>query len=298
VSSPSATRAPRRATPAPVASAEQWHDDFADTARRVPARVNIRRELEILSRSQATIPYSQFLQLCRDRGLPTDADAHALAADLTVCGVAAHFPEERHGADVASIMFLRPAEILRELDAATGRAKPDAAAQAEQPRAAIERVRARRAALAHAIAPLTAQLLTWESEATKAANRRLLAGLGGYFGVQVTFLLYTFELVDDSAGWPMVEDVLQPGWDVMEPLTYTVGSGFAWLSCVVQPSDCSPALAAWPLLSRVGGDDTCGAMPDSMPICLSHIPTCRVSGSDGSPFQSQVLGIRPFAHAT
>lgn len=199
--------------------------------RRIPARVNIRRKLELLSRDHASIPYNEFLLMCRDCGLPTEAEAHALAADLTVSGVAVHFPGERYGADIASVMFLRPVRILDELDAATGRAASDHLdrSDAEHPRAMIERVRARRAAVAHNLAPLTAQILNWDSEATKAANRRLLVGLSGYCSLQITFLLYTFDLVDEDAGWPEIEDVLEPGWDVMEPLTYTVGSGLGWL---------------------------------------------------------------------
>jgi hypothetical protein len=200
--------------------------------RRVPARVNIRRKLEVISRDKATIPFSEFLQLCRDTGLRTEAEAHALAADLTTSGVVAHFPEERFGADIGCVMFLRPAQILYELDIATDRTRSDHidTPHAVLPRAMIERVRARRAAAAHALAPLTAQILTWESEGTKAANRRLFVGLSGYFSLQATFLLYTFDLVDESAGWPVIDEVLEPGWDVMEPLTYTVGSGLAWLS--------------------------------------------------------------------
>lgn len=173
------------------------------------------------------------MQLCRDAGLPTEAEARALAADLTIAGVAAHFPEERYGDALARVMFLRPAKLLGELDQATGRARAGGyldGSDAGLPRATIERVRARRAAVAHTLAPLTGQLLTWESEATKAANRRLFVGVSGYFSLQATFLLYTFDLVDESAGWPVFDEILEPGWDVMEPLTYTVGSGLGWLS--------------------------------------------------------------------
>ena len=199
---------------------------------RVPARVNIRRKLELISRDKASILFSEFVNLCLDAGLRTEADAHALAADLTTSGVVAHFPEQRFGADTGRVMFLRPVQILDELDIATGRARSDCidVPHAVLPRMTIERVRARRAAAAHALVPLNAQMLTWESEATKAANRRLFGGLSGYFTLQATFLLYTFDLVDESSGWPSIDGVLEPGWDVMEPLTYTVGSGLGWLS--------------------------------------------------------------------
>ena len=202
------------------------------TRRRIPARVNIRRNLEVISRDRASIPFSEFLQLCRDAGLPTEADSRALAADLTIAGVAAHFPEERFGEALGRVLFLRPAKILAELDDATGRAGGGCVNESDAglPRATIERVRARRAAVAHTLAPLTGQLLRWEREATKAANRRLFVGVSGYFSLQVTFLLYTFDLVDESAGWPVFDEILEPGWDVMEPLTYTVGSGLGWLS--------------------------------------------------------------------
>ena len=194
--------------------------------------MNIRRKLEQISRDKASIPFSEFLDLCTDAGLRTEADAHALAADLTISGVVAHFPEQRFGADIGRVMFLRPGQILDELDIATDRTPSDSidVPHAVLPRTTIERVRARRAAAAHAMAPLTAQMLTWESEGTKAANRRLFVGLSGYFSLQATFVLYTFELVDESAGWPVIDEVLEPGWDVMEPLTYTVGSGLGWLS--------------------------------------------------------------------
>ena len=214
---------------APPGTAEHTVSDSREyfALHRVQARVNIRRELELLSQARATIPYSQFIELCAANGVPNAADANALAADLTGSGVAAHFPE--HGEGLAQTLFLRPMEILKELDAATG-GDPNDVASATTGRARIERFRARRAAVVHKLAPLNAQIVTWETSATGAANRRLLAGLGSYVGLQATFLLYTFELIDDSQGWPTIEEVLEPGWDVMEPLTYTVGSGLAWLS--------------------------------------------------------------------
>ena len=217
--------------------------------RRVAPRVNIRRELEILSETHPTIPFEQFLQLCRDNDLP-ELEARSMAKDLTASGVAAHFPD--HGEPWADTLFLRPAEILRAFDAAVGVGPKHNAVQAD-----ISRVRARHAAVEcvatasarqlaagssgalhlkiaavacrQRLAPLNADVVRWRSEASRAANRRLLLGLGGYFGVQATFLLYTFELIDGDH-WPTVEEILEPGWDVMEPLTYTVGSGFAWLS--------------------------------------------------------------------
>ena len=56
--------------------------------RRVAPRVNIRRELEILSETHPTIPFEQFLQLCRDNHLP-ELEARSMAKDLTASGVAA-----------------------------------------------------------------------------------------------------------------------------------------------------------------------------------------------------------------
>ena len=41
---------------------------------------------------------------------------------------------------------------------------------------------------------------------------------------------YTFELVEDDGWWPMIDNVLEPGWDVMEPLTYVTGSGLSLLA--------------------------------------------------------------------
>ena len=85
--------------------------------RRVAPRVNIRRELEILSETHPTIPFEQFLQRCRDNDLP-ELEARSMAKDLTASGVAAHFPD--HGEPWADTLFLRPAEILRAFDAAVG----------------------------------------------------------------------------------------------------------------------------------------------------------------------------------
>ena len=128
--------------------------ESAGVANRVQARVNIRRELEMLSQARATIPYSQFLALCAANGV-REAGAKALAADLTSSGVAAYFPE--HGEALAQTLFLRPMEILKELDAAIGGGPNDQASVATG-RKKIERVRARRAAVVHKLAPLNAQV--------------------------------------------------------------------------------------------------------------------------------------------
>ena len=130
---------------------------------RVAPRVNIRRELEILSEMHPTIPFAQFLQLCRDNDLP-ELEARSMAKDLTASGVAAHFPD--HGEPWADTLFLRPAEILRAFDAALGVGPKHNAGQAD-----ISRVRARHAAV-ECVATASARQLAVGSSGAPASEDR------------------------------------------------------------------------------------------------------------------------------